>query len=661
MSFVIRTSFFSMAVFALSCSARGQDARPAPFAIEVVDSVTKRGVPLVELRTVNEIRWFTDSNGLAAIDEPGLMGQKVFFHIKSHGYEFPKDGFGIRGKAVEITPGGSTRIEIKRINIAERLYRITGQGIYRDTVLLGKKPPIDEGLLNAKVLGSDSVVNAIFQGKLYWFWGDTNRPEYPLGSFHVPGATSLLPKDGGLSPNKGVNLNYFVDKDGFAKKTAEMPGEGPTWIFGVATVKDPDGSEHLFAHYQKVRQPMVVYEHGLCEFNPKEQKFEKTVVFENDFEHRFFYPGGQTLAVKHKDTEFIYFATPFPLTRVRAISQDMRDLSQYESYTCLKEGTRLDQAEIERDKEGKAVFAWKKNTPPVGMIKQEELVNAGKLKREECILGLTDVDTGKRVLAHTGSVFWNDYLQGYVMIAVEQYGSTSLLGEIWMAVADTPLGPWAYATKIATHDDYSFYNPKHHPYLDEDNGRVIYFEGTFTRTFSGNKDPVPRYDYNQIMYKLDLSDPRLNLPRAVYRLVNVTIGGSPTLFYFTLASRSEVRFLFEGDHHVKPPVLFFALSRPMGTGKAVPVFQKTQYSRLSTAKPEGNRYNKDAVFFALPTDIPQPIPNTVRLIHRDWNVDGPNWVDPEDGRTEIRREDAGHPLCRVWLNPIGIDLPIKPD
>ena len=64
--------------------------------------------------------------------------------------------------------------------------------------------------------------------------------------------------------------------------------------------------------------------------------------------------------------------------------------------------------------------------------------------------------------------------------------------------------------KIVSHEDYSFYNPKQHPYFDREGGRVIYFEGTFTRSFSGNKEPVPRYDYNQMMYKLDLRDPRLS-------------------------------------------------------------------------------------------------------------------------------------------------------
>jgi hypothetical protein len=40
---------------------------------------------------------------------------------------------------------------------------------------------------------------------------------------------------------------------------------------------------------------------------------------------------------------------------------------------------------------------------------------------------------------------------------------------------------------------------------------VIYFEGTYASTFSRKEDPTPRYDYNQVMYRLDLSDPRLKL------------------------------------------------------------------------------------------------------------------------------------------------------
>ena len=99
-----------------------------------------------------------------------------------------------------------------------------------------------------------------------------------------------------------------------------------------------------------------------------------------------------------------------------------------------------------------------------------------------------------------------------MLISVEAQGKASQLGEIWYAEADKPEGPWKYARRIVTHDRYSFYNPKHHPFFDQRGGRYIYFEGTYTHMFSGNPEQTPRYEYNQMMYRLDLSDPRLKLP-----------------------------------------------------------------------------------------------------------------------------------------------------
>ena len=109
---------------------------------------------------------------------------------------------------------------------------------------------------------------------------------------------------------------------------------------------------------------------------------------------------------------------------------------------------------------------------------------------------------------HRGSVAWNAYRNKWIMIACQQ-GGTSMLGEIWYAESPELTGPWQHAKKIVTHDKYSFYNPVHHPFFDQEDGRLIYFEGTYTTTFSGNANPTPRYDYNQIMYRLDLADPRL--------------------------------------------------------------------------------------------------------------------------------------------------------
>ena len=503
-----------MSALAVSLLAVSVGIAPAPhagqyFKIQVIDQDTGRGVPLVDLRTVNHIRCDTDSNGIVAFHEPGLMDRTVFFHVESHGYEFPKDGFGFRGKAIPVTEGGSAKLAVKRINIAERLYRVTGAGIYRDSVLTGHPVPIRQPVLNGQVFGSDSVVNAVFQGKLHWFWGDTNRPRYPLGNFHVPGATSLLPDQGGLDPEVGVDLEYFLDEKGFAKETARMPGEGPTWISGLVNLRDNTGRERLFASYVKVRKPMVVYQRGLVEFDPAKQQFEKVLEFDGDAP---LFPEGHPFKHRVDGVEYVYFANPFPLVRVRAEPEHLTRPATYESFTCLKEGSRLNRIELDRDDGGTLRYRWRKNTPLLTPQEQNKQVKAGSLKADEALPRLCDVETGKRLFAHRGSVCWNDYRRRWVMIATEAGGSTSYLGEVWYAEADEPEGPWSPARKIVTHDKYSFYNPKQHPYFDKEGGRIIFFEGTYVTTFSGNPDPTPRYDYNQIMYKLDLSDPRLALP-----------------------------------------------------------------------------------------------------------------------------------------------------
>lgn len=478
-----------------------------PFAIRVVDEATGRGVPLVELTTVNNVRYVTDSAGLVVFDDASLLGRKVFFHVKSHGYEYPADGFGYRGKTLATSPGGATTLKLKRNNIAERLYRVTGAGIYGDSVELGEEVPIKQPLLNAGVTGSDSVVNAVFNRRLHWFWGDTNDPRYPLGMFHVPGATSGLPEDDGLDPSLGVNLTYFQNEEGLAKKTCEMPGDGPTWIDGVTVLTDDAGNERMFCHYAKVTQSMETHTRGLSEFDPSTGTFRQVKLLELNGLH----PTGHPVRVTDQGDEYVYFAKPFPYTRVRATVDSFLDQSQYEAYTCLLPGDDPQSPDVIRTDDGQVDDQWRRGGLPFNHTLTKQLVEQGKLSADEAVFQLRNRDTGQTIQAHGGSLAWNEYRQRWVMIVLETFGTT-LLGEVWFAEAKSPLGPWGDAVKIVTHDDYSFYNPKQHPYFDQDGGRVIYFEGTYTHTFTSNPDQTPRYDYNQIMYRIDLSDARLALP-----------------------------------------------------------------------------------------------------------------------------------------------------
>ncbi|MCA9021534.1 MAG: hypothetical protein KDA74_15405, partial [Planctomycetaceae bacterium] len=341
--------------------------------------------------------------------------------------------------------------------------------------------------------------------RVYWFWGDTNQPGYPLGNFSVPGAISDLPDRGGLPIQQGINLNYFLDQNGFAKKTCDMPGPGPTWIDGLVVLHDVQGNERLFAKYVKIKDFLTVYERGLVEFNDEQKKFEKRQVF--DF-NALLYPVGHPMKYEMGGHDYILFGLAAPLIRVPASPDDLADLKQYETYSYLKSGTETKNWKVDRDDAGKLRYEWRKNVPPLTSDLEKNLIEQGQIEEQEQYFQLRDLETMKRIEIQNSSVAWNEYRGKWTMIGLQKFG-TSVLGEIWYSEAASPLGPWKWGRKIVTHDKYSFYNPKQHPLFAQEKGRLIYFEGTYTTLFSGNEVKTPRYDYNQIMYQLDLSDPHL--------------------------------------------------------------------------------------------------------------------------------------------------------
>jgi hypothetical protein len=467
------------------------------FAIQIIDESTGRGVPLVTLTTINHVSHTSDSAGWVAFNEPGLMEREIYFHVSAPGYAVGKDGFGYSGLRLIPKLGDKAEIKVMRLDIAERLYRITGQGIYRDSELLGKEAPLPRANFNFTT-GQDSVQALPWKGRLFWLWGDTNKPNYPLGNFHSTCAWSDLPEKGGLAPEEGIHLEYLTDDDSQLRRMMPTKEPGAVWIFGLLVVPDAEGKEHLIGHYGRFKDLTKRLEHGICEFDETQGVFTSIVLLGDEFEWQ--HPEGNAVRVKNEDGDFYYFSNSFAVTRVLASYNDATNPGSYEA---------LAWSAVEQD------YLWQKKLPPVTQKSEAKMLADHKMPPSRSLLQVKDAITGKPVEIHRSSVNWNPHRKAWIMIGNQQQAAESNLGEVWYAEAPTPSGPWTKAVKVASHPRYSFYNPRHHAFFDEQQGRVIYFEGTYSETFSGNPVPTPRYDYNQLMYRLDLDDPRLGVLKKV--------------------------------------------------------------------------------------------------------------------------------------------------
>jgi hypothetical protein len=321
------------------------------------------------------------------------------------------------------------------------------------------------------------------------------------------------------------------------------------------------------------------------------------------------HPDGHPFHAVVGGTEYLYFANGYPFTRVPATVEDYLDPGRYEAFTPLRSGSTAEKLDVERDQTGRPVWGWKRNAPALTPKTQQRLVRSGRLAAEDALLALRDVETGKPILGHNGSVYWNEFTRSWLMIISEEFG-TSMLGEVWLAEAESPVGPWIYARKIVSHDAYSFYNPKQHPYFSWEGGRIVRFEGTYTMSFSGNSHPTPRYEYNQIMYEVDLGDPRLDLPRPVRGLP--PWGDRIGFHALPRRRRGSIAVYREGDRLVlEPPA---TASQP--------------------------------IFHALPAEDSSPATRLLEEVE-------------VNGRVEYRLVDrSDHAICRVWGHPLRVEIPL---
>ena len=430
-----------------------------PCRIEVVESESGWPVPLVELRTTHEVRLVSDNAGVIACDLPELMGRETWFTIQGHGYEVPADGFGMRGVRLVPQPGKTLRVEVNRRTIAKRLGRLTGGGLFAESQKTGH----DLDWKESGILGTDSVQNAVHRGKLFWAWGDTTLPHYPLGVFDMTSATTPVQALASFEPPLRMKYDYFTDRKGAARGVAKIPGDGPTWVTGYVSLPDKTGTPRLVGIYRKIRQHLDTYEMGLCVWNDDTSNFERQLVLWNKADGEPKEPpapeGHPTFWKDPMGKEWVLFGNPLPTLRCPATFEGWREASEWE---VLK---------------------------PVDSLKAS--------------------GDGSPVKLHSGSMAWNPYRKRWVTVFMQKFGKPSAFGEIWYAEAESPMGPWGSAVKILTHDNYTFYNPRLHPEFTAADSPVLIFEGTFTAEFADRPMPTPRYNYNQMLYRIDLNDPAL--------------------------------------------------------------------------------------------------------------------------------------------------------
>ena len=430
--------------------------------IEVVEKGGGWPVPLVELRTTHHLRFVTDNAGVIALDAPELMGREIWFSVIGHGYEAPKDGFGYAGVRLKPEPGKTLRVEVERRLPARRVGRLTGAGLFAESQKLGEHLDWREQGIH----GCDSVQNAVHHGRLFWAWGDTTMPNYPLGLFDMSSATTDILPQVPLEPPLKLPFAYFTDANGRPHSVAKMPGKGPTWVSGYVSVPDREGRSRLVGSYVKIEPPMDAYETGLCVWDDEAARFNQLRVLWTKSATVPKPPpmpdGHPALWQNAQGKVWLLFGNPLPVLRCPATFEAWQDAS-----------------------------TWEVLQP------QATLTGAG----------------GQKITPHSGSIAWNAHRQRWVTVFMEKFGKPSVFGELWYAEAEQPTGPWGTAVKVVSHDNQTFYNPRLHPEFTPEGSALLYFEGTYTKEFAQHAAPTPRYDYNQILYRLDLDDPALAAAR----------------------------------------------------------------------------------------------------------------------------------------------------
>ena len=547
---------------------------PNMFKITIVDGVTGRGVPLVQLRTSNYISWYSDSAGVVAFDEPGMLGMAVYFVVLTDGYEIvasavlPNTPGSEPGVLLRTVGGDSATITLRRTQPAERLYRLTGGGLYRDTLLTGGAAPVKEPQISkSSSIGQDSLMAIPFKKQVFWCFGDTECPAGPrdtdcqhYGRFTNCAVTVRSVGNGSVPPS----LDYFVSKNSRAPGGLGSDGRpndallklwnpgsfvhpkamlaGPqgqiynqsSWIGSMTVTKDAAGNDDaLWVTYVcPWGGPDKIF--GVAKWSEAQQVF----LPEQGAAQKLRYSGAQvvqTLSPADKAAGFIYYASAFAMSRVPANSSSIVNPSLYEYFSPCSAG-----ASGCKSKMSAASWGWKKSNLDGGLsgvgyfnpTAELGAIKAGLLPRAAARMQVHDKahPFGGSLVLSRGSVNWNAHRSKYVLIAEQaQLNRAAPLGasrhgEIFYCESSSITGPWTACTSVITHNQtgMSCYNPMQLAWLDEYGGARVYIACTFTAMASstgGKTDrscraddyggvdcavAVPRYEYNNLVFGLDV-------------------------------------------------------------------------------------------------------------------------------------------------------------
>ena len=257
-------------------------------------------------------------------------------------------------------------------------------------------------------------------------------------------------------------FDYYRNSKGQVRNLIDIESPGPVWVGGYVCLPDHSGKDHLVCTYTKIKGFLAPEEVGLADWEDgtgnwkvirvlwTRSQVEKPTLAPNNHAAFWTDPTGK---------KWVYFGGGLPGLRCPATFEGWQDASSWETVDNPR--------------------------------------------------SLTSAADGSPVEIAAGTFGYNPWRKRWIAIVQQKFGRPSAFGELWYAEADAPTGPWGKAVKVVSHNNYTFYNPMLHPDLVPDGAKFVLFDGTYTAEFADHPVPTPRYNYNQVLYRLDLDDPAL--------------------------------------------------------------------------------------------------------------------------------------------------------